>query len=155
MRDKPLATCTNFVLDTGRAANTGVDMLTTIQTGLELTIVVVRSDAKGTRMCLRIADMDVLDTLEQEIAKVRAAHKAFGDALKPKATEMPHEADSWIAEQWMGKTVREVAGTCNLGRTGTVVETITDEKGALHCRVETGITSNYFWCPGSCLAVEG
>ena len=73
---------------------------------------------------------------------------------KPKAMETPHEADAWIAEQWMGKTVREVSGMCNLGRTGKVVETLHDENGKLHCQAETSNgTGDYFWCPACCLVI--
>lgn len=75
---------------------------------------------------------------------------------EPQATETPHEADAWIGEQWMGKKVREVSGTCNLGRTGTVVEVITDENGKLHCRSEfktDRATWDHFWCPAACLII--
>ena len=87
-----------------------------------------------------------LDYLLDEVAELE--HDA-----EPAAT--PHEADAWIAERWMGKTVREVSGTCNLGRVGIVVETMHDENGKLHCRCEfkKGVTWDHFWCPAACLCI--
>lgn len=56
---------------------------------------------------------------------------------------MKHQADSWIAAEWMGKNVEQVSGFPDcIGRTGKVEETMFDEKGALHCRMSGG-----WWCP--------
>ena len=65
---------------------------------------------------------------------------------------MAHEADTYIASQWMNKTVKQVKGDPKLvGRAGVVVETFWDEKGALHCKIDDYET--YFWAPASVLEI--
>ena len=62
---------------------------------------------------------------------------------------MAHKADTWIAGEWMGKAVEQVAGDADcIGRIGKVVETFFDEVGMLHCRMNTN-----FWCPASKLRI--
>lgn len=57
-----------------------------------------------------------------------------------------HEANAWIASQWMGKKVEQIAGSKDcIGRGGKVVETMWDERGALHCKMEAG--NDWWWCP--------
>jgi hypothetical protein len=63
-----------------------------------------------------------------------------------------HQADPWIAKNWMGKTVRQTGGIPSLiGRVGRVEETFFDEKGALHCR---SVGNSEFWCPASLLEIQ-
>lgn len=78
------------------------------------------------------------------------------DAIRPymQATGDPgHPADKWIAEQWQGKTVRQiktVADCAPMPGTSTVSETMWDEKGALHCHMANG-----YWVPAALLAMGG
>lgn len=70
---------------------------------------------------------------------------------------MAHEADPWIASNWMGKEVRQERGSADcVGRVGEVEETMFDEKGALHCRMvhnsAHGMT-NEWWCPAALLEI--
>jgi hypothetical protein len=57
-------------------------------------------------------------------------------------------------ETLVGKVVEQVRVTDyiyqhHIGRRSKVEETLTDEKGNIHCRTEDGI-----WCPLSLLAIE-
>lgn len=66
---------------------------------------------------------------------------------------MSHQADNWIASEWMNKTVKQVPYTDGsndeaIGRISVVVDTLFDEKGALHCKTKDG-----FWCPASRLEI--
>ena len=78
------------------------------------------------------------------------ADRLSGASYHPSVT---HEADEWIAAQWVGKAVRQASGIPELvGRTGNVVSTFWDEKGALHCEVvRPGALAGGFWCPASML----
>ncbi len=58
---------------------------------------------------------------------------------------MAHAADPWIAEQWQDQEVKETGGD---KRSGVVTETMFDENGALHCKVE-----DEWWCPAAKLEV--
>ena len=51
---------------------------------------------------------------------------------------MAHVMDKWIEKQWMGRFVKQI----DSGRMSKVVETLWDEKGALHIRTEDG-----YWSP--------
>lgn len=66
---------------------------------------------------------------------------------------MTHQADTWIAENWMGKKVRQERGSKDcIGREGEVVETFFDEKGALHCRMYRTSATDW-WCPAALLEI--
>ena len=65
--------------------------------------------------------------------------------------------NTWIASQWMGKSVKQVTGSSDcIGRVGIVEETMWDERGALHCRMVHnsmhGMSSEW-WCPAINLEV--
>lgn len=93
---------------------------------------------------------DLLDTLF-ELANL-TVQQEVEDTNGEGSASKPHEADEWIAKQWMGKLVMQTGGIPELvGRKGCVVETLFDEKGALHCRC-TGASE--FWCPASMLKEE-
>lgn len=53
-----------------------------------------------------------------------------------------HPANTWIAETWMNKKVKQVSGMY-MGRFGVVRKTFFDEKGALHCCVEMDNSQKY------------
>lgn len=57
-------------------------------------------------------------------------------------------ANSWIESLWMGKQVKQERGSDDcIGRAGTVVETLWDENGAMHCKVQGTPDDRWFWCP--------
>jgi hypothetical protein len=71
---------------------------------------------------------------------------------------MNHKANNWIAANWMGKAVKQIAGSPDcIGRVGNVEETMWDERGALHCRMvhnsAHGMTSEW-WCPALLLELN-
>lgn len=72
---------------------------------------------------------------------------------------MAHQANEWKAALfWQGIRVKQIDGLRHLiGRTGKVVETFFDEKGALHCKMEKEKETDapgWFWCPASLLEKE-
>jgi hypothetical protein len=65
---------------------------------------------------------------------------------------MNHEANQWITSNWLGKTVRQTAvriDTCApMPGSSTVVDTMWDEKGALHLQMANG-----YWCPAAIMEI--
>lgn len=59
-----------------------------------------------------------------------------------------HESNDWIVSKWKDKKVKQIGGDL-IGRTGTVSDTMWDEKGALHCFMKPGS----WWCPASLLEI--
>ena len=65
--------------------------------------------------------------------------------LEATMNQTTHEADKWIASLWQDATVQQVepVGDCKpMAGTSTVVETLFDEKGALHLHMANG-----YWVP--------
>jgi len=97
---------------------------------------------------------DLLDTLF-ELSNLTVQQEV--EHLPPSALyscKQPHEADEWIAKQWTGKLVMQTSGIPELvGRKGRVVETLFDEKGALHCLCARD-GEDAFWCSASMLREE-